>query len=72
MDIAQILDNLKAERDRIDQAVTALVGNPARKPGRPRLVSGTTRPKRRMSATARKRISQAAKKRWALWRNKKA
>jgi len=71
VDIAQIVDDLKAERDRIDQAINALIGNQARKRGRPRLMAEPTQPKRRMTAAARKKISQAAKKRWALWRKKK-
>lgn len=72
MDITQLVDDLKAERDRIDQAITALEGKPARRRGRPRLVAEPRRPRRRMSAAGRKRIAAAAKKRWALWRKKNA
>lgn len=70
MDITQLVDDLKAERDRIAQAIIALESKAARRRGRPRLDAEPARPKRRMSAAAKKRISVAAKKRWALWRKK--
>jgi len=72
VDITQLVDDLKAERDRIDQALTALEGKPSRRRGRPPLGAEPRRPKRRMSVAARKKISSAAKKRWALWRKKNA
>ena len=72
MDIQSILADLKRERDRLDRAITALEG-PARRRGRP---AGSTkaaspRPRRHMSAAARKRISEMMKQRWAE-RKKKA
>lgn len=64
MDTNDILAELRAERQRIDQAITALgsldhAGRNAKKRGR-----------HRMSAAGRKRISEAAKAMWA--RRKKA
>jgi hypothetical protein len=53
MHIDQIVADLRAERDRIDQAITALDGTERR------------RGRRRISAAGRKRISEAMKKRWA-------
>jgi hypothetical protein len=77
MDIQTIVSDLRAERNRIDRAISALEGltsssSPRR--GRPpkskqAAVSGKTR---RMSASARKRISEAMKKRWAKWHGKSA
>jgi hypothetical protein len=61
MDIQNILSNLKMERERIDRAI-------ARRRGRPvGSVSKTSagRPRRHMSAAARKRISEMMKQRWA-------
>lgn len=67
MDTKQLLSELRAQRDRITQAITALEGLGGG--ARSKLsVAGTTKksaPRRRMSAAARKRISEAAKKRWA-------
>jgi hypothetical protein len=63
MDTAAILAELTAERDRLDQAIAALRGK-----GNTRTVTGKPdgrRGKRRLSAAARKRISDAQKKRWA-------
>jgi hypothetical protein len=74
-DIASILNELKQERDRIDAALTALEGtrggrstNGRRhgKPGRPpgEVTAGKKR-RRKLSAAVKKRISDAAKARWA-------
>ena len=63
MDTITIIDALEAERDRLDRAIAALRGaRRGRKPGRP--AGGV----RQMSAAARRRISQAQKKRWAAVR----
>jgi hypothetical protein len=59
MDTASIITALEAERDRLDQAITALRGK-QHGPGRP-----SNGRKRTLSAAARKRISEAQKKRWA-------
>ncbi len=76
MDIQSLLSDLKVERNRIDRAISALEGlaAPARR-GRPPKVTqlaATARNKRHMSAAARKRISDAMKKRWATWHGKSA
>lgn len=62
MDTATIIEALEAERDRLSAAITALQGR-KRGPGRPALSKGGV--KRHLSASARKRISDAMKKRWA-------
>jgi hypothetical protein len=59
MDTAGIIAALEAERDRLNTAITALRSTRA---GRP---AGTNGRKRHLSAAARKRISEAQKKRWA-------
>ena len=75
MDIQNILADLKRERDRLNSAITALEG-PARRRGRPAgsgagssssssSASSGRRPRRHMSAAARKRISEMMKQRWA-------
>jgi hypothetical protein len=73
MDIQRMLADLTAERNRLDQAISALEGidstgstgaaRRGRPPGRP--AAGKTTGRRRMSAEARRRISEAAKARWA-------
>jgi hypothetical protein len=72
MDIQNILSNLKAERERIDRAIAALEGlgttGPRRRRGRPVgsvNKASAARPRRHMSAAARKRISEMMKQRWA-------
>ncbi len=82
MDTTRILADLRAERNRIDQAISALeslaaTGTAANR-GHAKPKGGTifqvganrpSRPGRRtMSAAAKKRISEAAKKRWARLR----
>jgi hypothetical protein len=64
LDTEQIMEALKAERQRIDKAIAALGGgsSPARAGGR--------RGPRHMSAEARRRISEAQKRRWAEQRKK--
>lgn len=69
MDIQSILADLKRERQRLDTAIAALEGSGPRRRGRP-VGSGTGagrpgRPRRHMSAAARKRISEMMKQRWA-------
>jgi hypothetical protein len=54
----QIIANLKAERDRLNEAIAALKGT---RRGKAR--NGPAR--RHLSAAAKKRISDAQKKRWA-------
>lgn len=65
MDTEQIIDALKAERQRIDRAIAVLEGSSrAARGGLGR------RGPRHMSAEARKRISEAQKRRWAEQRKK--
>ena len=65
MDTEQILEALRAERQRIDKAIAALGGGS--RAGRSAL--GRRGP-RHMSAEARRRISEAQKRRWAAQRKK--
>ena len=61
--IDRILADLKAERNRLDQAIAALEGSGGARGGRT-AASGPRR-RRHMSADARRRISEMMKKRWA-------
>jgi hypothetical protein len=64
LDTAAIIAELEAERDRLDKAIAALRGMKTTKltlSGKP---DGRRR-KRTLSASARKRISDAQRKRWA-------
>jgi hypothetical protein len=69
MDIQQIVSALRDERDRLEQAIAALEGGDGRRrgPGVAFLASGKRgrRGRRRLSAAAKKRISEMMKKRWA-------
>ena len=62
MDTQSILNDLRAERDRLNTAIAALEGSTG---GRRSSNSFPTRRRRRMSAAARARISRAMKARWA-------
>jgi len=67
MDIQNILGDLKRERERLDKAIAALEGlGSGRRRGRPAgSHAAAKRPRRYMSAAARKRISEMMKQRWA-------
>ena len=70
MDIQNILGDLKRERERLDRAIAALEGIGATGPRRRGRPAGSVsakpgRPRRHMSAAARKRISEMMKQRWA-------
>lgn len=70
MDLEIILVELRSQRTRLDQAISALeesAGPSARRAGRPPKAASITRRqgRRHMSAAARKRISEAMKQRWA-------
>jgi len=68
MTIDSIVAELRREKDRIESAIASLLGTKApKRRGRP-LGKATTKRKRTMSAAARKRISEAMKKRWAAKR----
>jgi hypothetical protein len=58
LDTQSIIAELEAERERLEQAITALSG----RTGIRRLTDGR---KRHLSAAARKRISDAMKANWA-------
>jgi hypothetical protein len=72
MDIQTIVSDLKGERNRIDQAISALEGLTSTAPrrGRPPKATTTGGKRRRMSPAARKRISDAMKQRWAKQKGK--
>lgn len=83
MDTSRILSELRAERDRIDQAIAALEAlDSVVRRGRRRNGSGPaqsspaqkkkTRNRRGMSPAARKRMSAMMKQRWAERRKAKA
>jgi hypothetical protein len=75
MDTNRILAELRSERNRIDQAISALeaLASPVARGGRrgPAKAAGsqsqgtTSRRRGRMSAAARKRLSEMMKQRWA-------
>ena len=72
MDTRRILSDLRAERQRIDQAISALESLDGAAPrtgrrGRPPAAAAAPgrRRRRRMSAATRKRMSEMMKQRWA-------
>jgi hypothetical protein len=81
MNIADIVDQLKTERDRLDAAINAIetiggMGSAAPRRGRlpgskNRTTMGKPTQRRRLSAEARKRIAEAQRKRWAAVRAKR-
>jgi hypothetical protein len=64
MDTQQILSELEAERDRLEQAISALKGSMSGRRGVGPVGKGR-RGRRRLSAAAKRRISEMMKKRWA-------
>ncbi|HJX83128.1 MAG TPA: hypothetical protein VJ723_02145 [Candidatus Angelobacter sp.] len=66
MTISTIIQSLEEQRDRIDEAISALGGSTGTRGGRGRR-SGW-----RLSAAARRKISLAQKKRWAERKKKGA
>src|SRR6516165_7489228 len=69
MKLEDILNQLKSERSRLNQAISALEGlvsGPIRRQSRPPKSGLTNGPRKRtMSAAARRRIAAAMKARWA-------
>jgi hypothetical protein len=73
MNISRILTELQAERERIEKAIAAIQAlekesaapSAARAPGRPPAAKKAPGRKRRLSAEGRKRIAEAARRRWA-------
>jgi hypothetical protein len=74
LDIHRIIAELKAERDRIDQAIAAIgnIGTRGERRGRPPGTSSTKRRKHKLSPEGRRRISEMMKKRWAEYRKRAA
>ena len=73
MDMNRILAELRAERDRIDQAISALESvnsSGSRRAGRPPRAVTTRRRRSRMSAAARRKLSRLLKQRWAAGKMK--
>jgi len=67
LDIHRILAELKAERDRIEQAIAAIgnIGAPRARRGRPPGKSTGKRRKHRLTPEGRRRLSEMMRKRWA-------
>ena len=77
MDLENILDELRRERDRIGEAIAALMGTATRavgrKPGRPvgrPPGSGSAKRGKGLTPAGRKRLSEMMKRRWAERRAK--
>ena len=73
MDTNRIIAELRAERDRIDRAISALEAvnsTGRRKAGRPPRAAATRRKRGRMSAAARRKLSRLLKQRWAAGKMK--
>ena len=74
MNIDRILAELRAERDRIDRAISALQAVSSTEPrrvGRPPKVAQKPRRRGRMSAAARRKMSRLMKQRWAQGKMKR-
>lgn len=78
MDTTSILQELHAERDRLDRAIAALEAISSGgailfvAKHKPAIHAAAMGQRRRMSAAGRRRISEAAKAMWARRRNEKA
>jgi len=75
MDTNRILAELRAEWDRIDQAISALEAvnsTGRRRAGRPPRSTATRRRRGRMNAAARRKMSRLMKQRWAQGKMKRA
>ncbi len=72
MNLQQIVNELRNERDRIDRAISSLqvgLSDGRRRRGRP---AKLTKPAGGITAAGRKRLSEAMKRRWAERRRKGA
>jgi hypothetical protein len=74
VDIYNIVTELKAERDRLSQAIAALegVGTALSRTNRSVTRRAKSRKRRGLTPAGRKRLSEAMKKRWAERRKKGA
>jgi hypothetical protein len=75
MDMNRILAELRAERDRINQAISAIESvnsTGRRRVGRPPKAARKARQRGRMSAAARRKLSRLLKQRWAQGKMKRA
>lgn len=72
MEIQGIVTELRAERDRLERAIDALSGSGGRHSANALRTNGMRRPRRRLSAAAKRRISAVMKKTWAERKRKGA
>jgi len=75
METNRILAELRAERDRIDRAISAIEGlnsTGRRRVGRPPRAAQKPRRRGRTSAAARRKLSRLLKQRWAQGKMKRA
>jgi len=74
MDLRKIVTELKVERDRLSQAISALesVGAASSKPNKSVTRRANSRKRHGLTPAGRKRLSEAMKKRWAERRKKGA
>ncbi len=68
---AAALQGLEAQRARIDAQIAEVRRMLGARPQQGVAKPEVARPKRKLSAAARKRIAKAQKKRWVEWRNTK-
>jgi hypothetical protein len=71
MDTAGIIAQLEEQLENLNRAIAALKGG-GRPNGRSSKAGATNGRRRHMSPAARKKISEAAKARWARWKKAKA
>jgi predicted nucleic acid-binding protein len=65
MDTASIVEALRNEKQRIENAISALEGISTNRRTTAKVANGRRKKSRTLSAAAKKRISEAAKARWA-------
>jgi len=74
LDIQNIVTELKRERERLSNAISALEGSPAKSApsvtGNHQKTAGNNHHGSRLTAAGRKRLSELMKKRWAERRKK--
>lgn len=72
MDTAEIIAQLEQRLENVKKALTALQGGTRRSGSSTSRTAPSNGRRRHMSAAARKKISDAAKARWARWKKAKA